>query len=88
MLDKHVPGPGKYNTTKPFGSEAPRFSMYSKRGYISEMDKSKIPGPGFYKTRLNPDGRSPNSMMKNLHNVTWSSSKSQRFVDASNIYLI
>jgi hypothetical protein len=85
MLDKNVPGPGKYNTSKTIGSEAPKYSMYCKRGLSSE-DKSKIPGPGYYKTRLTADGRSPNSLMKNLYNVTWSSSKSQRFVDVS-IYL-
>jgi hypothetical protein len=87
MYDKNIPGPGKYNTTKTIGSEAPRYSMYSRRGSSYE-DKSKIPGPGYYKTRLTADGRSPNSTVKNIYNITWSSSKSQRFVDLSNMKVI
>ena len=86
MFDKNVPGPGKYNTSKQLGSEAPKFSMYSRRSPNLEMDKSKIPGPGFYKTRLNPDGKSPDSRVKNIYNVTWSSSKSRRFNDLSRYY--
>ena len=31
-LDKNVPGPAKFNITKPFGSEASKFSMTGK-GY-------------------------------------------------------
>ncbi len=85
MFDKNVPGPGKYNTSKQIGSEAPKFSMYQRRGDSHELDKSKIPGPGFYKTRLNADGKSPDSRVKNIYNVTWSSSKARRFSDISKI---
>jgi hypothetical protein len=83
MLDKNIPGPGKYNALKPFGHDAPKYSLYSRRGSIMDCDKTKVPGPGYYKTTFSPDEKYASSKMKNLCNITWSSSKVQRFGNQS-----
>jgi hypothetical protein len=87
MLDKNVPGPGKYNCLKPFGSEAPKYSLYSRRGddvYCTGA-KSKIPGPGQYNTTNGPDQKFVTSQMKNIVNIKWGSSKDTRFVPMSKL---
>ena len=49
MLDKNVPGPGGYNYLKPFGRDAPKFSMKG-RSFEGKPSKTKdmSPGPGDY----------------------------------------
>ena len=49
MLDKNVPGPGGYNYLKPFGWDAPKFSMKG-RSFEGKPSKTKdmSPGPGDY----------------------------------------
>ena len=42
------PGPGKYNTSKPFGSDAPKYSIEKKYPVISYSILENVPGPGTY----------------------------------------
>jgi hypothetical protein len=81
MLDKNVPGPGKYNYLKPFGSEAQKYSLYSRRSDTGS--KGKIPGPGQYNILNGPDQKFAKSTMKNIVNIKWASSKATRFIPLS-----
>lgn len=80
MFDKNVPGPGKYNYLKAFGTGAPKFSMYGKEGSKSVSHQTKYPGPGEYPIiSINPNGKYPNSNYKNATNIIWGSNKDKRF---------
>lgn len=82
MYDKDVPGPGKYNYLKPFGSEAVKYSIKGKYKSRSVEMKSSEPGPGAYNNTysINPTGRFINSKVENIHNVNFGADKSKRFV--------
>ena len=41
IFDKDVPGPGKYYYLKPFGSEAPKYSIKGKHDEDKKKDKDK-----------------------------------------------
>ena len=80
MLDKNVPGPGKYNYLKPFGSEATKFSMYGKGEGKNLNQTSRVPGPGQYPiVSINPGGKYPLSNMKNATTIVFGQSKEKRF---------
>lgn len=80
MLDKNVPGPGKYQTSKPFGSEAPTYSILGKGVDRVLQAKSKEPGPGDYKiVQLNEQGKYPLSRFRNTPGITFGLNKSMRF---------
>jgi hypothetical protein len=79
-IDKNVPGPGKYDCLKPFGSDACKFSMRGKGDSKQLSSPSKLPGPGEYPIlSMNPTGKYPYSNVKNATNIIWGSSKSPRF---------
>ena len=42
MLDKNVPGPGKYNYLKDFGYDAPKFTMREREHASSSRNKGRI----------------------------------------------
>lgn len=78
MFDKDVPGPGKYNYLKPFGSESSKYSISSRGNSVSKS--SKVPGPGEYPLiSINPTGKYPLSKMKNVTSIVWGISKEKRF---------
>jgi hypothetical protein len=80
MLDKNVPGPGKYNCGRPFGSEAYKFTMRGKSEDKKLSAQSKVPGPGEYPClALKPDGKYPLSKFKNMTNICFGANKAQRF---------
>ena len=61
---KNNPGPGNYSTTKPFGSDACKFSLFSRRN--NDNSKSNYPGPGSYGyIALKENGRYPVSSIEN-----------------------
>lgn len=77
MLDKNVPGPGKYNYLKSFGSEASKFSITGKQP--DHHSKGQNPGPGQYPLfSINPQGKYPVSNVKNTASISFAT-KSERF---------
>lgn len=80
MIDKNVPGPAKYLTYKPFGSEAPKYSMTGKGIDIMKKVKSKEPGPGEYKhMTMTIEGKYPLSKFRNTATITFGINKEKRF---------
>jgi hypothetical protein len=76
--DKNFPGPGQYKYTKPFGSEAAKFSIAGRNKPASS--KTKMPGPGTYpQLGIRPDGKYMFSRYKNTTGIVWGSSKEKRF---------
>jgi len=93
-VDKNVPGPGKYNIIKEFGSDAPKFSLHAKCGEKGWTNKNmNTPAPGAYQpvVRINSEGKYPVSNISNVkvsnfglsHTNRWSYYKSK-----NKIYLI
>jgi len=80
ILDKNIPGPGIYDVLKPFGREAPKYTMRGRSSELKEKTKKLIvPGPGEYtyvSTSMN--GKYPLSKYKNTSNVIWSYNKSKK----------
>ncbi len=80
MIDKNVPGPGRYDYLKPFGTEASKFSIFGKPDSKGMSRTSKIPGPGEYPiVSINPKGKYPLSNMRNATAIVFGSSKERRF---------
>jgi hypothetical protein len=78
-IDKNVPGPGKYDTSKPFGKDAFKFSLRGKGKTADQA--SKIPGPGQYnQIGLNSSGKYPLSSYHNLRGIKFGKQDEQRFV--------
>lgn len=80
--DKNVPGPGKYTTFKPFGYDAPKFTI--KGGGIRSSTNAKndgVPGPGTYKPILyiNPQGKFQNSKYRNVSSIDFGKNSCKRF---------
>lgn len=80
MVDKNVPGPGKYNFLKPFGSDSFKYSIYGKGEAKNFSKTSKSPGPGDYpQISINPSGKYPVSKMKNATAIIFGVNKEKRF---------
>ena len=83
------PGPGKYNTRRPFGKDAAKYSIRMKlyRSESCENYKSPGPGPGAYKsiTKINPNGTYFMSKNENVHPVEFSKDKTERFSNPNDI---
>lgn len=89
MLDKNVPGPGKYNYLKSFGSEASKYSMLGKGEGKGLSETARVPGPGQYPIiSINPTGKYPVSNMRNATAIVWGQSKEKRFNYLCNINFI
>ena len=68
-FERNVPGPGKYEASKKFGNENPKYSLYGRKKE-RVMESSKIPGPGEYKSSgINPLGKFPFSNYRNATNI-------------------
>ena len=80
MIDKNVPGPGKYNYVKGFGNEALKYTISGKGERKNLSQTSRVPGPGEYPVIcINPAGKYPISGMKNTTNIVFGASKEKRF---------
>ncbi len=80
IIDKNIPGPGKYDFLKPFGHETSKFSMTGKGESKGLSKSSKIPGPGEYPiVAINPFGKYPISNVKNVRNVCFGVGREKRF---------
>lgn len=85
MFDKDVPGPGKYQYLKNFGSDASKFSITGKPDKTT-IQKSNLPGPGHYPIiSINPDGKYPVSNFRNTASISFNT-RSERFRYACNDY--
>ncbi len=89
MIDKNVPGPGRYDYLKPFGTEASKFSIFGKPDSKGMSRTSKIPGPGEYPiVSINPQGKYPLSNMRNATAIVFGSNKEKRFNYSCKIHII
>lgn len=88
MFDKDVPGPGKYNYLKEFGSESAKFSIKGKPEDKGLINSSKIPGPGAYPVTLqiNKEGKYPASQFQNATRIIFGANKSDRFRYSCNLF--
>ena len=80
-FDMAGPGPGKYNTLKPFGKDGIKYTMRIKYKRSSSTGNFGSPGPGAYSiiTKINPNGTFTVSKYENVHPVEFSKDKSKRF---------
>jgi hypothetical protein len=79
-VDKNIPGPGKYNYLKPFGSDTFKFTMSGRLEAKNISRTSKSPGPGEYPiVSINPTGKFPLSNMNNVKNICFGVGKEKRF---------
>jgi len=89
MLDKNVPGPGKYQYTKPLGTDAVKFSMLGRGEDKKVARKSVTPGPGEYPIiSINPNGKYPTSAMRNATTIVFGMSKEKRFDYSCKVYFM
>ena len=79
--DMAGPGPGKYNTLKPFGRDGIKYTMRIKYQRSSSTGNFGTPGPGAYATitKINPNGTFTVSKYENVHPVEFCKDKSKRF---------
>ena len=80
-FDRAGPGPGKYNTLKPFGRDGIKYTMRIKYQRSSSTGNFGTPGPGAYATitKINPNGTFTVSKYENVHPVEFCKDKSKRF---------
>ena len=89
LLDMNVPGPGKYNYLKPFGSDAPKVSFKGKienpetrkkkEGEdIGDDEKSKTFLYPSITIQIRPSGKYPVSQIPNVNTYKFDKDKSKR----------
>ena len=84
MVDKNVPGPGKYNYLKSFGADAPKFTMRERFHTAAGKSRGKLydtPGPGEYPPviTINDKGHYPISRIRDISIPNFGAYKSKRF---------
>lgn len=87
ILDKSIPGPGRYNHNKPLGSDALKFSLFGRSGGTKIFEKiENNPGPGEYDhLNIKNSGKYPLSHFRNTTNsIQWANDKESRFLQKSN----
>ena len=82
IIDKDIPGPGKYNITKDPGKDSPKCLIHEKCGtkiFLNNLINS--PGPGEYtpKIRINSEGKYPVSNISNVKSTNFGIDKSKRY---------
>ena len=82
MFDKDVPGPGKYNYLKPFGSDCPKYTMKGRNENPVTRKGEFIPGPGpnLYNNvyKMNSSGKYPISNVRNVNSLNMLDDKTKR----------
>ncbi len=81
MIDKNIPGPGKYDWLKTFGSDSVKITMSTRLDNKGLGNKILSPGPGEYAitVQTNKDGRYPISQFKNATKIIFGADKTERF---------
>ena len=87
---KLSPGPARYYYLKPFGSEAPKYTMNKRYPLKALQGRVNSPGPARYTNNLNIncEGRYTLSRFTNTPRAGWSLSKVQRFKYDCKIYIL
>lgn len=83
IIDKDIPGPGKYNLFNAPGDDTPQFSIYEKCGSTSFINSNmNNPGPGEYSPMdsINKEGKYPISKISNIKSVNFGKNRSKRFL--------
>lgn len=86
ILDRDIPGPGRYESEKPLGDDALKFSIFGRKGGTKIFNELlDNPGPGEYETlEIKGDGKYPISSFRNTtNNIQWSNYKLGRFAKNS-----
>ena len=92
-FDKNVPGPGKYNVLKQFGSEAPKVSFKGKYDNVEtrkkKMEEEENSGkkPDKFSTitiQIRPSGKYAVSQIPNVNSLKFDKDKSKRTKFVSN----
>jgi len=78
-IDTSYPGPGNYNSAKPLGTDACKFSIRGKGLVNNHNATSRSPGPGNYNYDSFNGGKYPLSTNKNTQSVCFAASKQKRF---------
>ena len=83
LFDKFVPGPGKYDYLKPFGSDAPKYSMKGKydKGLVKEPApkyNTSYTEPCVSILAINPKGKYASSKVNNVNSIKMQYDKSRR----------
>ena len=83
MIDKNIPGPGKYSVAKDLGKDALKYTMGGRLNtYAGSGSKYNItPGPGTYPpvVKINEKGKYPTSKIQNIKVSDFGASKTNRF---------
>ena len=89
MPEKIAPGPGKYSYLKPFGSQAPKYTMNKRYPFKTHDGDINSPGPAKYynNININPDGKYTLSRYSNTPRSGWSLSRVQRFKYDCKLYI-
>ena len=75
-----IPGPGKYNFLKPFGSFSPRFSMGVKLKSREFNGNSNSPGPARYKNNIILNNKGSYFLSNFPNSSLYSMGKEKRFI--------
>ena len=94
-IDLQVPGPGKYFLPRPFGFDAPKFTMKGKyddaktkvKNYQKNVEEEKEKDNKYNQIKntlkipleMNPKGKYPVSTLRNINFVQFEKDKSKRF---------
>lgn len=82
IIDKNIPGPGKYNVVGELGADSVKYSMHPKLEYGGWVTKSKnMPSPGDYHPviQINPEGKYPSSLVENIRRFDFGISNTSRW---------
>ena len=82
IIDRDIPGPGKYNVLREPGEDSPHYSIHEKCNSKSFSNKLfNNPGPGEYTPliSINSEGKYPISKISNIKSTHFGNDKSKRF---------
>lgn len=82
VIDKDIPGPGKYSVVNEPGMYSPRYTIHIKCGESGlNTSRDKSPGPGAYSPtiKINNKGKYPLSQISNVLTPNFGNDQSKRF---------
>ena len=82
IIDKNIPGPGKYNVIRELGADAPKYSLHTicgERGWVNKNMNNPAPGTYPPVVRINSEGKYPVSKISNIQCHNFGLSQSNRW---------